>query len=145
MSMSKHEKDESFDVEKNRLCFYGGTAIGIGRDVVNVMDAYIPFYTYPKYIGDWIQRPSDDINLNKDTYMSIVDGERIMYSVRVPDDMDKVYITVAASEFVADKTYMVAESASIEDASGDLFEGRLLFGGTSNNATSLFPFTPQRR
>ena len=145
VSISKHEKDESFDVEQNRLFFYGGTAIGIGRDAVNVMNVGIPFYTYPKYVGDWIQRPSDDINLHKDTYMSIVDGERIMYSVRVPDDMDKVYITVATSEFVADKTYMVAESASIEDASGDLFEGRLLFGGTSNNVTSLFPFTPQCR
>ena len=56
MSISKHEKDESFDVEKNRLYFYGGTAIGIGRDAVSVMDGTIPFYTYPRYVGDWIQR-----------------------------------------------------------------------------------------
>lgn len=145
VSMSKHEKDESFDVEQNRLCFYGGTAIGIGRDAVNVMDASIPFYTYPKYVGDWIQRPSDDINLHKDTYMSIVDGEQIMYAVRIPDDMDKVYVTVASRDFIADKTYNVAESMSIEYASGELFDGRLLFGGTSMNTTSLFPFNPTYR
>ena len=145
VSISKHEKDESFDVEKNCLCFYGGTAIGIGRDIVNVMDAYIPFYTYPKYVGDWIQRPSEDINLHKDTYMSIVDGEQIMYAVRIPDDMDKVYVTVASSDFVADKTYNVAESLSIEDASGELFDGRLLFGGTSTNTAPLFPFIPKYR
>ena len=142
VSISKHEKDESFDVEKNYICFYGGTAIGIGRDAVNVADASIPFYTYPKYVGDWIQRPSDDINLHKDTYMSIVDGERIMYAVRIPDDMDKVYVTVASRDFIADKTYNVAESMSIEYASGELFEGRLLFGGTSTNTTPLFPFNP---
>ena len=142
VSISKHEKDESFDVEKNYICFYGGTAIGIGRDAVNVADASIPFYTYPKYVGDWIQRPSDDINLHKDTYMSIVDGERIMYAVRIPDDMDKVYVTVASRDFIADKTYNVAESMSIEYASGELFEGRLLFGGKSTNTTPLFPFNP---
>ncbi len=145
VSISKHEKDESFDVEKNRLCFYGGTAIGIGRDVVNVMEAYIPFYTYPKYVGDWIQRPSDDINLHKDAYMSIVDGEQIMYAVRIPDDMNKVYITVASNDFISYKTYSVAESLSIENASGELFERRLLFGGASTNTTSLFPFTPKYR
>lgn len=145
VSISKHELDESFDVEQNRLYFYGGTAIGIGRDAVNVADASIPFYTYPKFVGDWIQRPSEDINLSKDTYMSIVDGERIMYAVRIPDDMNKVYITVASNDFVADKTYSVAESPSIENASGELFEGRLLFGGTSTNTTPLFPFNPKRR
>lgn len=145
VSISKHELDESFDVEKNRLCFYGGTAIGIGRDAVNVADASIPFYTYPKFVGDWIQRPSEDINLHKDTYMSIVDGERIMYAVRIPDDMSKVYITVASNDFVADKTYSVVESPSIENASGELFEGRLLFGGTSTNTAPLFPFNPKRR
>lgn len=145
VSMSKHEKDESFDVEENHLCFYGGTAIGIGRDVVNVMDAYIPFYTYPKYVGDWIQRPSEDINLHKDTYMSITDEEKIMYAVRIPDDMDKVYVTVTSRDFIADKTYSVAESLSIDDASGELFDGRLLFGGTSTNTTSLFQFIPKYR
>ena len=145
VSISKHEKDESFDVEKNHLFFYGGTAIGIGRDAVNVMDASIPFYTYPKYVGDWIQRPSDDINLHKETYVSIVDGEQIMYAVRVPDDMNKVYVTVASNDFIADKTYNVAESMSIEYASGELFEGRLLFGGTSTNTTPLFPFNPTYR
>jgi hypothetical protein len=137
--------DESFDVEQNRLYFYGGTAIGIGRDAVNVADASIPFYTYPKFVGDWIQRPSEDINLYKDTYMSIVDVERIMYAVRIPDDMSKVYITVASNNFVADKTYSVAESPSIENASGELFEGRLLVGGTSMNTAPLFPFNPKRR
>ena len=142
VSISKHEMDESFDVEENRLFFYGGTAIGIGRDVVNVMDARMPFYTYPKYVGDWIQRPSEDINLRKDTYMSIVDGEQIMYAVRIPDDMNKVYITVASSDFVPNKTYSVSETLSIEKASGVLFEGRLLFGGISTNITSLFPFIP---
>ena len=145
VSISRHEKDESFDVEQNRLCFYGGTAIGIGRDVVSVMDGTIPFYTYPKYIGDWIQRPSDDINLHKDTYVSIVDGEQIMYAVRVPDNMDKVYVTVASNDFVANKTYSVAESTSIDDAIGELFEGRLLFGGVSTNTAPLFPFTPKYR
>ena len=142
VSISKHEMDESFDVEENRLFFYGGTAIGIGRDVVNVMDARMPFYTYPKYVGDLIQRPSEDINLRKDTYMSIVDGEQIMYAVRIPDDMNKVYITVASSDFVPNKTYSVSETLSIEKASGVLFEGRLLFGGISTNITSLFPFIP---
>jgi hypothetical protein len=142
VSISKHEKDESFDVEQNRLCFYGGTAIGIGRDVVDVMSAYIPYYTYPKYVGDWIQRPSEDINLHKDSYMSIADGEQVMYAVRIPNDMDKVYITVASSNFIADKTYSVAESHSIENESGKLFEGRLLFGGTSTNTKPLFPFIP---
>lgn len=145
VSISKHEKDESFDVEQNRLFFYGGTAIGIGRDVVNAMVTGIPFYTYPKYVGDWIQRPTDDINLHKDTYMSIVDDERILYAVRIPDDMNKVYITIASSDFVAERTYQVAESPSIQDASGELFEGRLLFGGTSTNSTSLFPFNPKYR
>ena len=145
VSISKHEKDESFDVEKNCLYFYGGTAIGIGRDVVDAMYAQIPFYTYPKYVGDWIQRPSDDIDLHKDTYMSIADGERIMYSVRIPDDMSKVYITVASSCFIAKKTYEIAESPSIEDASGELFEGRLLFGGTSTDSTPLFQFEPKYR
>ena len=145
VSISKHEKEESFDVEENRLYFYGGTVIGIGLDVLNVMKASIPFYTYPKYMGDWIQRPSDDINLHKDTYMSIGDEERIMYSVRVPDDMNKVYITVASSDFVAGKTYRVTESPLIESASGDLFDGRLLFGGTSSKLTPLFPFIPMYR
>lgn len=145
VSISKHEMDESFDVEENRLCFYGGTAIGIGRDAVNVMDASIPFYTYPKYVGDWIQRPSEDINMHKNTYMSIVDGEQIMYAVRIPDDMNKVYITVASSDFIANKTYSVAETLSIEDASGELFDGRLLFGGTLSNTTPLFPFIPKYR
>ena len=145
VSISKHEKDESFDVEQNRLFFYGGTAIGIGRDAVSVMNVGIPFYTYPKYVGDWIQRPSDDINLHKDTYMSIVDGEQIMYAVRIPDDMDKVYATVASRDYIANKTYSVAESMSIENASGELFEGRLLFDGTSTNTTLLFPFIPKYR
>ena len=142
VSISKHDKDESFDVEGNHLYFYGGTAIGIGRDIVSIMDASIPFYTYPKYVGDLIQRPSEDINLNRDTYMSIVDGEQIMYAVRIPDDMNKVYITVASSDFVPNKTYSVSETLSIEKASGVLFEGRLLFGGISTNITSLFPFIP---
>ena len=145
VSISKHELDESFDVEKNRLCIYGGTAIGIGRDAVKVMDASIPFYTYPKYVGDWIQRPSDNIKLHKDTYMSIADGEQIMYAVRIPDDLDKVYITVASSDFIADKTYSVAESPSIDNASGELFERRLLFGGASTDTTPLFPFNPKYR
>lgn len=143
VSISKHEKDESFDVEQNRLCFYGGTAIGIGRDVVDVMSAYIPYYTYPKFVGDWIQRPSEDINLHKDSYMSIVDGEQIMYAVRIPDDMNKVYVTIASSDFIADKTYRVAESSSIKEASANLFEGRLLFGGISTVTTYLFPFSPK--
>lgn len=112
---------------------------------MNIMDASIPFYTYPKYVGDWIQRPSDDINLHKDTYMSIVDGEQIMYAVRIPDDIDKVYVTVASRDFVANKTYSAAESSSIEDASGELFEGRLLFGGTSTNMPPLFTFIPKYR
>ena len=145
VSISKHEKDESFDVERDRLSFYGGTAIGIGRDVVNVMDASIPFYTYPKFVGDWIQRPSEDINLHKDTYMSIVDEERTMYAVRIPDDMNNVYVTVASNDFIADKNYSVAESTSIEDANGELFEGRVLFGGVSTNTTPLFPFSPKRK
>ena len=145
VSISKHEKDESFDVEQNRLFFYGGTAIGIGRDVVNAMVTGIPFYTYPKYVGDWIQRPSDDINLHKDTYMSIIDDERILYAVRIPDDMNKVYITIASSDFVAERTYQVAESPSIQDASGELFEGRLIFGGISTDMTALFPFNPMYR
>ena len=145
VSISKHEKDESFDVEKNYLCFYGGTAIGIGRDAVNVADASIPFYTYPKYVGDWIQRPSEDINLRKDTYLSIVDGGQIKYSVLIPDNMDKVYVTVASSDFIANKTYNVVESSSIDDAGRELFEGRLQFGGTSINMTSLFSFTPKYR
>ena len=145
VSISKHEKDESFDVEKNRLYIYGGTAIGIGRDAVNVAYASIPFYTYPKYVGDWVQRPSDDINLHKDTYMSIVDGEQIMYAVRIPDDIDKMYVTVASRDFVANKTYSVAESPSIDDASGELFEGRLLFGGTSTNMTPFITFIPKYR
>lgn len=145
VSISKHEKDESFDVEENHLYFYGGTAIGVGRDIVDVMDASIPFYTYPKFVGDWIQRPSEDINLHSDSYMSIVDGERIMYAVRIPDDMDKVYVTVASSDFIADKTYSVAELPSIDDASRVLFEGRLLIGGTSTNVTPLFPFIPKYR
>ena len=145
VSISKHEKDESFDVEKNRLYIYGGTAIGIGRDAVNVAYASIPFYTYPKYVGDWIQRPSDDINLHKDTSMSIVDGEQIMYAVRIPDNMDKVYVTVASRDYIANKTYSVAESLSIEEATGELFEGRLLFGGTSTNMTPLFQFIPKYR
>lgn len=145
VSISKHEKDESFDVEQNRLYFYGGTAIGIGRDVVNVMEASIPYYTYPKYVGDWIQRPSEDINLRKDTYLSIVDGGQIKYSVLIPDNMDKVYVTVASSDFIANKTYNVVESSSIDDAGRELFEGRLQFGGTSINMTSLFSFTPKYR
>lgn len=145
VSISKHELDESFDVEQNRLYFYGGTAIGVGRDVVNVADASIPFYSYPKFVGDWIQRPSDDINIHKDTYISIADGEQIIYAVRIPDDMNKVYVTVASSDLIADKTYSVAESTSIEDTSGELFEGRLLFGGTSTNTTPLFPFIPKYR
>ena len=145
VSISKHEMDESFDVEENRLYFYGGTAIGIGRDAVNVADASVPFYTYPKYVGDWIQRPSDDINLHKDTYISIADGKQIMYAVRIPDDLNKVYITVALSDFIANKTYEVAEFLSIEDANGELFEGRLLFGGASTNMTPLFPFIPKYR
>lgn len=145
VSISKHEKDESFDVEQDHLYFYGGTAIGIGRDVVNVKAASMPFYSYPKFVGDWIQRPSEDINLHKDTYMSIVDGERIMYAVRIPDDINKVYVTVASSDFVADKTYNVSESPSIEGTSTELFEGRLLFGGSSTNATPLFSFTPRRK
>lgn len=145
VSISKHDMDESFDVEQNRFYIYGGTAIGIGRDAVNVADASIPFYTYPKYVGDWIQRPSEDINLHKDTYMSIVDGEDIMYAVHIPNDMTKVYITVASSDFVADKTYSVAESPLIKDASRELFEGRLLFGGTSTNTTPLFQFIPKYR
>jgi hypothetical protein len=145
VSISKHEKDESFDVEGNRLFFYGGTAIGIGRDVVNVMDASIPFYTYPKYVGDWIQRPSEEINLRKETYMIIADEEQIMYAVRVPDDMSNVYITVASSDFTANKTYSVAETSSIENARDELFNGRLLFGGSSTDITPLFPFTPNYR
>ena len=145
VSISKHEKDESFDVEQNRLYFYGGTAIGIGRDVVNVMEASIPYYTYPKYVGDWIQRPSEDINLRKETYLSIVDGGQIKYSVLIPDNMDKVYVTVASSDFIANKTYNVVESSSIDDAGRELFEGRLQFGGTSINMTSLFSFTPKYR
>jgi hypothetical protein len=145
VSISKHEKEESFDVEENRLYFYGGTVIGIGLDVLNVMDASIPFYSYPKYMGDLIQRPSEDINLHKDTYMSVADGEQIMYSVRVPDDMNKVYITIASSDFIADKTYSVTESSSIEDASGELFDGRLLFGGALTKDTPLFHFTPKYR
>jgi hypothetical protein len=80
--------------------------------------------------------------MHKDTYMTIVDGEQIMYAVRIPDDMDKVYVTVASRDFVADKTYSVAKSSSIDDANGELFEGRLLFGGTSTNTTSLFSFIP---
>lgn len=145
VSISKHEKDESFDVEQNCLYFYGGTAIGMGRDVVNVMSASIPFYTYPKYVGDWIQRPSEEINLHKDTYMAIADEEQVMYAVLVPDNMDKVYVTVASYDFVAGKTYTVAESLSVEGASKELFEGRLLFGGSSTNMTSLFPFNPTRK
>lgn len=145
VSISKHEKDESFDVEQNCFYIYGGTVIGIGRDAVNVADASIPFYTYPKYVGDWVQHPSDDINLYKDTYMSIVDGEQIMYAVRITDDIDKVYVTVASRDFVANKTYSVAESPSIDDASGELFEGRLLFGGTSTNTTPFFSFIPKYR
>ena len=145
VSISKHDKDESFDVEDKHLYFYGGTVIGIGRDVVNTMDASIPFYSYPKYMGDLIQRPSEDINLHKDTYMSVADGEQIMYSVRVPDDMNKVYITIASSDFIADKTYGVTESSSIEDASGELFDGRLLFGGALTKDTPLFHFTPKYR
>lgn len=145
VSISKHEMDESFDVEQNRLYFYGGTAIGIGRDAVNIMDASIPFYSYPKFVGDWIERPSEEINLHKDTYVSIADGERMMYAVRVPDDMKKVYITVASSDFVVDKTYSVVKSPSIEDASRELFEGRLLFEGISTNTTPLFPFSPKYR
>ena len=145
VSISKHDKDESFDVEDKHLYFYGGTVIGIGRDVVNTMDASIPFYSYPKYMGDLIQRPSEDINLHKDTYMSVADGERIMYSVRVPDDMNKVYITVASSDFISGKTYRVTESNLIEGASGELFDGRLLFGGSSANMKPLFSFSPNRR
>ena len=145
VSISKHEKDESFDVEGNRLFFYGGTAIGIGRDVVNVLEGRIPYYTYPKYVGDWIQIPTEEINLRKETYMTIADGEQIMYAVRVPDDMSNVYITVASSDFIADKTYSVAESSSIEDARDELFNGRLLFGGASTDMTPLFPFTPKYR
>lgn len=145
VSISKHEMDESFDVEENHLYFYGGTAIGIGRDAVNVMDASIPYYTYPKFVGDWIQRPSEDINLHKDSYMSIADGEQTMYAVRIPDDMDKVYVTVASSDFIADNTYSIAESPSIENASVELFEGRLLFGGTSTNMIPLFTFIPKYR
>jgi hypothetical protein len=106
------------------------------------MSATIPFYTYPKYVGDWIQRPSDDINLHKDAYMSIVDGEQIIYAVRIPDDMNKVYVTVASDDFIANKKYSVAESTTVEDASEELFDGRLLFGGSSNNMTPLFPFIP---
>ena len=77
--------------------------------------------------------------------MSIVDEERIMYAVRIPDDMNKVYITVASSDFIADKTYSVAESPSIEDVSEELFDGRLLFGGASTNTTPLFTFIPKYR
>lgn len=145
VSISKQDWEESFDVEDTQLYLYGGTVIGIGRDVVNTMRASIPFYTYPKYMGDWIQYPSEDINLHKDTYMSITDGERIMYSVRIPDDINKVYITVASSDFIADKTYKVTESISIENSSGELFDGRLLFGGTSTKLTPLFHFIPKYR
>ena len=145
VSISKQDWEESFDVEDTQLYLYGGTVIGMGRDVVNTMKASIPFYTYPKYMGDWIQYPSEDINLHKDTYMSITDGERIMYSVRIPDDINKVYITVASSDFIADKTYKVTESISIEDSSGELFDGRLLFGGTSTKLTPLFHFIPKYR
>lgn len=143
VSISKHEKEESFDVEENRLFFYGGTIIGICLDEVNVMYANIPFYTYPKYVGEWIQRPSDEINLHKDTYLSIVDGGQIKYSVLIPDDMNKVYVTVASKEFIANKTYSVAEATLIADACEDLFEGRFLFGGTSTKVTSLFSFNPK--
>ena len=142
VSISKHDMDESFDVEDTQLYLYGGTVIGIGHDVVNTTDASIPFYSYQKYVGDWIQRPSDDINLHKDTYMSIADGERIMYSVRIPDDMNKVYITIASSDFIAGKTYNIEESPTIENVSGELFDGRLVYGGTSANSTLLFPFIP---
>ena len=132
VSISKHEQDESFDSDLGRFYIYGGIVFGIGRDWAKVREAEQPYYTTK--VTDAINTP---ISLHALRYLTLMDGEKCLYSVSIPCDMENAYVTLSMPSLKDNYLYKLAETDDVYNVLDIFFDGKLKVDGHSDNYITL--------
>ncbi len=138
VSISQHEQDESFDSDNGRFYIFGGIVFGIGRDWTKVREVEQPYYSTG--ITEAMNEP---ITLHASHYLILKEGEKNLYSVQIPNDIENAFITCSMPFLSENYSYRIVEAVYINEEQQSLFDGKLIIGGYSNNYTTLKVIQPQ--
>ena len=129
-AISEHFLDESFDTEGGCLYIYGGLVIGIGNDEAEIgAQTTIPFYSTRRDYGEWGFFQRDHIVLDKDSYLSISNGEDAIISLYHGAAYVDAYVTIASSLMQQGSEYLLVNGKLPTSPHTLLFDGRVVIGG----------------
>lgn len=142
-AISEHFMNESFDTEGGRLHIYGGQVIGIGCNEVYVSEqSTVPYYSTRLHYGQWGERYGDSLAISENKYLTISKSDKAIISLFHENAFSDAFIIVASSIMEQGEIYQISDDEMPVNPLNELFDERVIVGGTINNLESLYNFYP---
>lgn len=136
-SVNQQKPNESLDSDNGRTYLMGGTVFGIGSGPVDVAQSVNPCYTTSYDISGEEGIRSRGLILTEGQYVCVRRGQELVMALRNDNKAFRSFITFTSANLQDGEIVTLCEGESPADANQTLFGGRLLFGGTPNNANEI--------
>ncbi len=141
ISVNQKLPNESIDTEGSDLHVYGGTVIGIGS--ANVKMGEQPCLHYNTQYNNDVSKPiSRGLKVTCGKYISIMDEDRSIISVRNLNENRRVYVTAFIPEFRDGHLYRICEGDSSSLSNNFLFHENVILDSQLENIQQIMVFMP---
>lgn len=141
-SVNHNEPNESFDAEQRQFYISGGVIIGIGSNSVK-MDTQECLYYNTLYNIDPEKPQRRGLRLTNGKYLYIMDGEKLLLSLKNDNEARRGFVTVTLPEFVEGHTYTIQQGEHSPSNGIQYFQDRLFMGGEIKDCEYITDFQPK--
>lgn len=141
-SINQKVPNESFDTEERNFHISGGTIIGIGSASVK-MDQQECLYYNTLYNIDPDKPARRGLRLTNGKHVYVMDGERLLLSIRNDNLARRGFLTVALPDFQENRSYSIYQGDEPVCSEKVFFGGKLLFEGEPTNKNYVIDIQPK--
>ena len=141
-SVNQKEPNESFDAEERLFQISGGTIIGIGSASVK-MDQQDILYYNTLYNIDPDKPARRGLRLTNGKYVYVMDGERLLLSIKNDNLARRGFVTVSLPEFQENHSYSIYQGEEPISSEEVFFGGKLFFNGEPTNKNYVIDIQPK--
>lgn len=140
-SVNQQEPNESFDSEERQFYVSGGIVIGIGSASVK-MDQQEVLHYNTLYNVEPDKPARRGLRLTNSKYVYVMDGNRLIVSLRNDNHNRRGFVTVALPDFKEGHTYSISQGDMPLSPDSSFFRERVFMGGQPQNLEMIADFKP---
>lgn len=141
VSVNQKLPNESIDTEKEELFIFGGTVIGIGSANVKMGEQPCLHYN-TQYNNDESKPISRGLRATNGKYISIMDRDSTIISVKNLNENKRIFVTAFLPEFKENHLYKICQGDFLLSPKDSLFHENVLIGNQIDHIEELMVFMP---